>query len=49
MSAGKPEKRRPFGISTIRWVNNIKIKFRQICYEDVKWSEMIYTLVQWFL
>jgi hypothetical protein len=30
-------------------VNNIKIKFRQIGYEDWKWIEMVYTWFQWFL
>jgi hypothetical protein len=49
MSAGKPEQRRPFGRSTIRWVTNITIKFRQMGYKDVKWIEMVYTWVQWFL
>jgi hypothetical protein len=34
---GKPEGKRPLGIPTRRWVNNIKMDLRDIGWDGVNW------------
>jgi hypothetical protein len=37
---GKPEGRRPLGRSRRRWVDNIKINFREIEWDGVHWIDL---------
>jgi hypothetical protein len=44
---GKPERRRPLGRPRHRWVDNIKIDFREIEWGDVDWIDLAQDRDQW--
>jgi hypothetical protein len=44
---GKPEWRRPFGRSTRRWEDNIKMDLREIGWECVDWMHLAQDRDQW--
>jgi len=44
----KPERMRPFGKPGRRWENNIKINFRDICWEDVDWINLTQDMDKWW-
>jgi hypothetical protein len=37
---GKPEEKRPLGRPRHRWVDNIKIDFREIVWDDMDWIDL---------
>jgi hypothetical protein len=44
----KPERKRPFGKPGRRWEKNIKIDFKDICWEDVNWIHLAQDLDKWW-
>jgi hypothetical protein len=44
---GKPEQRRPLARPGHRWVDNIKMDFREIGWDDVDWIDMAQDRDQW--
>jgi hypothetical protein len=44
---GKPEGKRPLGTSRRRWVNSIKIDFREIGWDGMDWIDLAQDRSQW--
>jgi hypothetical protein len=44
---GIPEGRKPLGRPRRRWVENIKIDFREIGWDGVKWMDLVQDREQW--
>jgi hypothetical protein len=44
---GKPEGKRPLGRPRRRWVDNIKINFREIGWNGTDWIELAQDRDQW--
>jgi hypothetical protein len=44
---GKPEGKRPLGLTRRRWVDNIKINLRVIGWDGVDWIDMVQDRGQW--
>jgi hypothetical protein len=44
---GKPEGQRPLGRPRRRWVDNIKVNFREIEWDGVDWIDMAKDRDQW--
>jgi hypothetical protein len=44
---GKPEGKRPLGRPRRRWVDNIKMDFREIGWDGVDWIELAQDRDQW--
>jgi hypothetical protein len=44
---GKPEGKRPLGRSRCRWVNNIKMDFREIGWGGMDWIDLAQDGDQW--
>jgi hypothetical protein len=44
---GKPEGRRPLGRPRRRWVNNIKIDFREIELDGIDWIDLAQDRDRW--
>jgi hypothetical protein len=45
---GKPEGKRPLGRPRHRWVDNIKMNFREIGWDDVDWIDIIIIIIYLF-
>ena len=45
---GKPERKRPLGISRHRWKDNIKMDLRKICWECVDWNNVLCGSFNWW-
>jgi hypothetical protein len=45
--AGMPEGKRPLGRQRRRWVDNIKMDFREIGWDGVDWIDMAQDRDQW--
>jgi hypothetical protein len=45
--AGKPEGKRPLGRPRRRWVDNIKIDFREIGWDGMAWIDLVQDRDQW--
>jgi hypothetical protein len=43
---GKPERKRPLGRPRRRWVNNIKIDFREIGWDGMVWTGLIWLRIR---
>jgi hypothetical protein len=43
----KPEGKRPLGIPRRRWVNNIKMDFREIGWDCMDWIDLAQDRDQW--
>jgi hypothetical protein len=37
---GKPERRRPLGRSTLRWVDNIEMDLREVVWGGMDWIDL---------
>jgi hypothetical protein len=46
--AKKPGRRRPFGKPGRRWKNNIRINFKDICWENVDWIHLAQDMDKWW-
>jgi hypothetical protein len=44
---GNPEGKRPLGRPRLRWVNNIKINFRETGWDGVDWIDLAQERDQW--
>jgi hypothetical protein len=44
---GKPERKRPLGRPTRRWVDNIEMDLREIGWDGVDWIDMAQDGDQW--
>jgi hypothetical protein len=44
---GKPEGKRPLGRSRSRWVDNIKVDFRDIEWDGMDWIELDQDREEW--
>jgi hypothetical protein len=44
---GKPEEKRPVGRPRRRWVNNIKIDFREVGWGRMNWIDLAQDRDQW--
>jgi hypothetical protein len=44
---GKTEGKRPLGIPTCRWVDNIKMDLREIVWGDMDWIHLAQERNQW--
>jgi hypothetical protein len=47
ISVGKPEGKRPLGRPRCRWVDNIKIDFREIGWGGIAWIDLAQDRDQW--
>jgi hypothetical protein len=47
MLVGKPERKRPLGRPTCRWVDSIKIVLRKIGWDGVGWIDLVQDRDQW--
>jgi hypothetical protein len=45
--AGKPERRRPLGIPSLRWEDNIKMDLRERGFGDVDWIHLVQDRDRW--
>jgi hypothetical protein len=45
--ARKPEGKRPLGRPRRRWVDNIKMDFREICWGGIDWIHVVQDRDQW--
>jgi hypothetical protein len=46
---GKPERKRPLGRPSCRWVDNIKIDLRLIGWDDMDWIDLDQDRDQWMV
>jgi hypothetical protein len=44
---GKPERKRPLGRTRRRWVDNIKINFREIGWDGMDWIDLAQDRAKW--
>jgi hypothetical protein len=44
---GKPEEKRPLGITRRRWVDNIKMDLREIGWDGMNWIDLAQDTDQW--
>jgi hypothetical protein len=44
---GKPERKRPIGITRRRWVDNIKMDLREIEFGGMDWIYLAQNRVRW--
>jgi hypothetical protein len=44
---GRPERRRPLGISRRRWEDNIKLELRDVGWGDTDWIDLAQEMVRW--
>jgi hypothetical protein len=44
---GKPEGTRPLGRPRRKWVDNIKMGFREICWDAMDWIDLAQDRDQW--
>jgi hypothetical protein len=44
---GKPEGKRPIGISRCRWEDNIKMDLRDIGWNNMDWIHVVLDMEQW--
>jgi hypothetical protein len=44
---GKPERKRPLGRPRHRWLDNIKINFREIGWDGMDWIDLAQDRDQW--
>jgi hypothetical protein len=44
---GRPERKRPLGISRRRWEDNIKMNFREIGTDEANWIRLVQDGVYW--
>jgi len=44
----KPERKRPFGKPDHRRENNIRINFKDICWEEVDWIHLAQDMDKWW-
>jgi hypothetical protein len=44
---GKPEGKRPLGRPRCRWVDNIKIDFREIGWDEMDWIDLTQDRGRW--
>jgi hypothetical protein len=47
ISVGKPEERRPLGNPRRKWVDNIKMDFREIGWDGMDWNDLAQDRDQW--
>jgi hypothetical protein len=45
---GKPEGKRPLGRPRRRWVDNIKMDLREIGWDGVDWTEVLWVISVYF-
>jgi hypothetical protein len=44
---GKPEGKRPLGRARRRWMDNIKMNFREIEWVGINWIDLVHVSDQW--